>query len=86
MEKESEQGREEGGGGQRWDGNTGSKKKKHAFSWSKDTKTLSLWRHNYVQCMCARRRGGVEEGMPCNGRQEVKEFEGSVIQPLQFVR
>lgn len=29
---------------------------------------------------------GVEEGMPCNGRQEVKEFEGSVIQPLQFVR
>lgn len=28
----------------------------------------------------------VEEGMPCHGRQEVKEFEGSVIQPLQFVR
>lgn len=27
----------------------------------------------------------VEEVMPCNGRQELKEFEGYVIQPLQFV-
>lgn len=75
-----------GGGGQRWDGNTGSKRKKTMLFHGQRAQKHCPYGGIILCNVCLPGgEGKGEDVTPCNDRQELKELDSYVIQPMQFV-